>query len=201
MAEKNIQMTQRNTANTGWDDLFPKTKAENVAINPISGLTGANVQIAMQNLFQFANDGKTRVANAVTAKGVAASPADTFAVLATKIGQINTGAKWASGKSIYTDSSYDGGYLQPVNNLGFRPNFIIAWTPTTRNPGVQQEVIYVSLELIQSLSFVGDIEVSGAPSQQITKSGFNITDNGFQVRQITRSGSTGDVWNWIALKI
>jgi len=30
MAEKNIQMTQRNTANTGWDDLFPKTKAEQV---------------------------------------------------------------------------------------------------------------------------------------------------------------------------
>jgi len=30
MAEKNIQMTQRNSSNSGWDDLYPKTKAENV---------------------------------------------------------------------------------------------------------------------------------------------------------------------------
>lgn len=30
MADKNIQMTQRNTANDGWDNLFPKTKASNV---------------------------------------------------------------------------------------------------------------------------------------------------------------------------
>nr|WP_309099060.1 hypothetical protein [Fredinandcohnia onubensis] len=30
MADKNIQMTQRNTANTGWDNLFPITKAVNV---------------------------------------------------------------------------------------------------------------------------------------------------------------------------
>lgn len=28
--DKNIQMTQRNADNTGWDDLFPKTKDENV---------------------------------------------------------------------------------------------------------------------------------------------------------------------------
>lgn len=39
-------------------------------------------------LFTFANDGKTAVANAITAKGVSASPSDTFAALATKIGQI-----------------------------------------------------------------------------------------------------------------
>jgi len=30
MADKNIQMTQRNTNNTEWDNLFPKTKIENV---------------------------------------------------------------------------------------------------------------------------------------------------------------------------
>lgn len=30
MADKNIQMTQRNTTNDGWDNLYPKTKASNV---------------------------------------------------------------------------------------------------------------------------------------------------------------------------
>lgn len=30
MADYNIQMTQRNSANTGWDNIFPKTKMTNV---------------------------------------------------------------------------------------------------------------------------------------------------------------------------
>lgn len=30
MADKNIQMTQRNSANTGWDNIYPLTKAANV---------------------------------------------------------------------------------------------------------------------------------------------------------------------------
>jgi hypothetical protein len=30
MADKNIQMTQRNSGNTDWDNLYPKTKTENV---------------------------------------------------------------------------------------------------------------------------------------------------------------------------
>ncbi|MFJ8515320.1 hypothetical protein [Lysinibacillus xylanilyticus] len=120
MAEKNIQMTQRNSANTGWDDLFPKTKAGNVSITPISGLTGADVQTALKNLFQFANDGKTAVANAVTAKGVSASPADTFAALATKIGQISTGKQKATGKA-YPKT---GGGIT-VDSLTFKPGLVV----------------------------------------------------------------------------
>lgn len=56
-------------------------------------------------LFQYANDGKTAVANAVTAKGVSASPSDTFATLATKIGQINTGPVFTPGENIIGYSS------------------------------------------------------------------------------------------------
>lgn len=139
MADKNIQMTQRNTANTGWDNLFPNTKAGNVTVTPISGLSGSDVQTALQNLFQFANDGKTAVANAVAAKGVSASPADTFTALATKIGQISTGKKWASGavdgdiiqsggdfsflKS--SGSSWQTAYAINVSNLDFKPSSVI----------------------------------------------------------------------------
>src|SRR5690606_21250337 len=49
---------------------------------------------AINEAFQSASDGKTAVANAITAKGVTASPSDTFPTLATKIGQISTGKKW-----------------------------------------------------------------------------------------------------------
>jgi hypothetical protein len=122
MADKNIQMTQRNTANNDWDNLFPNTKAANVAVQTISGLTGNNVQTVLQNLFQFANDGKTAVASAVTAKGVSASPADTFAALATKIGQISTGKKWASGNVSFSSASLTDYILSA--NLGFIPSFV-----------------------------------------------------------------------------
>lgn len=30
MADKNIQMTQRNATNDGWDNLYPNTKGANV---------------------------------------------------------------------------------------------------------------------------------------------------------------------------
>lgn len=54
--------------------------------------------------FQSASDGKTAVASAITAKGVTASPADTFAALAGKIGQIETG-------------DYNVGDAIPINKL------------------------------------------------------------------------------------
>lgn len=52
--------------------------------------TATNVEGALEELFQYANDGKLVVANAVTAKGIAASPSDTFPTLANKIGLIET---------------------------------------------------------------------------------------------------------------
>lgn len=61
---------------------------------------------AINEAFQFANDGKTAVANAVTAKGVSASPTDTFPTLATKIGQIPVG-------------DYAIGDIISYQNLGF----------------------------------------------------------------------------------
>jgi hypothetical protein len=139
MADKNIQMTQRNASNTGWDNLYPITKASNVQVTPISGLSGNDVQTVLQNLFQFANDGKTAVANAITAKGVSASPSETFASLAAKIGQISTGKKWASGTASSTSSTtaftFPNGttqnqYFISVNGLSFNPSMILVYCIT-----------------------------------------------------------------------
>jgi hypothetical protein len=134
MADKNIQMTQRNSTNTGWDNLYPITKASNVQVTPISGLSGTDVQTVLQNLFQFANDGKTQIANAITAKGVSASPTETFTSLAAKIGQISTGKKWAAGTytpsaatlPFYRDNgtTYNCSYVT-ISGLDFKPSIII----------------------------------------------------------------------------
>jgi hypothetical protein len=70
-------------------------------------------------LFQYANDGKTAVANAVTAKGVSASPSETFAALASKIGQIVTGKRFAQGNATaYWNSSRTFRAVTSYNNSG-----------------------------------------------------------------------------------
>src|SRR5690606_534763 len=92
---------------------------------------------ALAELFTYANDGKTAVANAITAKGVPASPTETFASLADKIGQISTGKKWASGTSTPTTDAYLFTYAdgQTVNlrrvfvtGLNFTPNIVIIYS-------------------------------------------------------------------------
>lgn len=144
MADKNIQMTQRNTSNTGWDNLYPITKASNVQVTPISGLAGTDVQTVLQNLFQFANDGKTQIANAITAKGVSASPSETFASLAAKIGQISTGKKWASGTAtIVKDYTLNPPYSMNalvLTGLGFQPSLVIV---LSTDPNENEGAMYV----------------------------------------------------------
>jgi hypothetical protein len=53
-------------------------------------------------LFQYANDGKSQIATAISGKGVSASSSDTFTVLANKIGQIPVGGPgaWITGAKI-----------------------------------------------------------------------------------------------------
>lgn len=90
--EKAVGIVQGNLA-THLADLSSQAAGKGASLvgaAPIAGLSGANVQSMLQSLFTFANDGKTAVADAVTAKGVPASSTDTFGTLASKIGQIKT---------------------------------------------------------------------------------------------------------------
>ncbi|MEW9096402.1 MAG: hypothetical protein AB2417_15095 [Clostridiaceae bacterium] len=54
-------------------------------------LKGKSLTEQTKQLFQFASEGKNKIATAITAKGVVSSPNDTFPTLATKVGQIKTG--------------------------------------------------------------------------------------------------------------
>jgi hypothetical protein len=118
-------------------DIANKTDAAKgaalIGMKPITGLTGDNVREAISNLFTFANDGKTGIANAVTAKGVAASPSDTFATLATKIGQISTGKKFASGSfsAPYTNDRWSVDVN--ITGLDFTPREILIYTASYTN--------------------------------------------------------------------
>lgn len=50
MTDKNIQMTQRNSDNTAWDNLYPKTKASNVITNSGSDVETQLTQIVQQEI-------------------------------------------------------------------------------------------------------------------------------------------------------
>jgi len=64
---------------------------------------------AINELFQNASDGKTSVAAAITGMGQAATGADTFAQLATKVGQISSDANAAVGDVLSGKTFYQGG--------------------------------------------------------------------------------------------
>ncbi|QZN77385.1 phage tail protein [Paenibacillus sp. DR312] len=86
-------------------------------------------------LFQSVSDGKTAIAAAITGKGVAASGSDTFPQLATKIGQIETGIKFASGTTtsmgtkvfLFSSGTSINYYYIKVSNLGFKPSTIVLY--------------------------------------------------------------------------
>jgi hypothetical protein len=89
MADKNIQMTQRNAGNTAWDNIFPVTKAANVKT---SG--GSDVETQLTDLTKFVAYGiATGSANvyAVTLSPVPSTYIDGLA-LSVKINVQNTGA-------------------------------------------------------------------------------------------------------------
>ncbi|MEK4167323.1 hypothetical protein NST18_12795 [Anoxybacillus sp. FSL W8-0104] len=150
MADKNIQMTQRNASNTGWDNLFPVTKDSNVIItDPNNRFAGTKLDQVLDELFTFANDGKTGVATVVGSpatagdtfsqlvthiqnakntmatnlsnKGVSASGTEALQALADKIADVNTGKKWA----VVSVPGYSKGSVIPITGLGFRPSICI----------------------------------------------------------------------------
>ena len=66
--------------------------ASDVAFTPgITGMESDNVQDAIEELFTSVSDGKSAIAAAVTDKGIETAATDSFAEIADKIGDIETG--------------------------------------------------------------------------------------------------------------
>lgn len=105
-------------------------KASNISITDSEEcFTATNVESALNELFTSANNGKTAVAAAITAKGVDASLADTFPVLANKIGQITTSKGTAipsvvrKGYTFSNDTDIDiPGTLDIPDEAWFKPH-------------------------------------------------------------------------------
>lgn len=123
--------------------------AKNIGLEDVEGnFQSTELEGALSELFTNVSNGKNTIATAITDKGVSASGSDAFEVLASKIGQISTGKRWASGTTLSSSdrqSFYDwpnntivSSYYLEVTNLGVNAPYIIVITPdglvTTRVP-------------------------------------------------------------------
>lgn len=159
--------------------------------------------------FTQAGDGKSSIATAVTAKGVSASPADTFATLAEKIGQISTGAKFASGN---LGNAVLGPFLQNtvysiVTGLDFTPDIVIIINGEGpyiyRTVNMRLSVILdANLEDFAGSNLSGYIGSNGGgPSSIFSVSGSDYLTDGFVLRCSTGNLSSYDIRNvnWFAV--
>lgn len=83
--------------------------------------------ISVHDLKQSVSSGKTAIAASITGKGISASGSDTFAQLATKIGQIQTGVT-ATATVTFNSAAIDtngGSITATVPSLGFTPTIAI----------------------------------------------------------------------------
>lgn len=143
---RNIQMQYFNGSD--YDILYPQVNLSNVSgsisINNISGnlpatrvsysnsstssiITGSNVQLAIDQLFQSVSNGKSQIASAITDKGVSTSSSASFSTMASNIRRISTGLGGYSegvqdnvrqfGAVALTSGGYPQGISTGWNNL------------------------------------------------------------------------------------
>lgn len=108
------------TATTARKGIVQLTNAVNTTSSVLAA-TATAVKKAYDRAdeaFQSASDGKNAVAAAITGKGVPASGSDTFAQLAAKIGQIEIGRKYATGRTRWANDAVT------VTGLAFTPNIV-----------------------------------------------------------------------------
>lgn len=161
----------------------------------------SNTVAAINELFTSVSNGKTAVAAAITGKGVPASGSDTFSQLATKIGQIQTGAQSASG--ITTTGASVGGYFPlEVSGLTFKPNIIVF---RRNDPNIQYAASsYSELVTLSNGSRYVTVASAGTnPSanvvigQGLNVGSFFVHDSGFKMP----ASYEGVAYAWAAFRI
>lgn len=171
-------------------------------------LQGKTLTQAVASTFQYANDGKMQIADAVTAKGVTASSTDTFSALATKIGQIQTssGARTNTGTvTVVTSSTLN--FVQS-NGVQKSSNYVdillsdIGFTPSTLllilTTDYTNTMLYNNTVKINSNS-VPIITVTATANayhyQFVTNANINTTRI-----QLPVGAALNSVFNWIAIE-
>jgi len=147
-----------------------------------------------ESLKSSVSDGKSAIAAAITGKGVVASGSDTFQQLSTKIIQIKTGKRWATGSSS-TKQGTQGEF--EVTGLEFKPSIVQVRATLNGMSGINT---------IERFYFTGGAEVMNSTayltpvytSSQWTNIPWTILSNGFASR--TNYGSISYPISWLAIE-
>lgn len=158
--------------------------------------TNKTVTGAINELFTNASSGKTLVANAVTNKGVVASADDTFTLLADKIGQINTGKKFAKSPSTLDIDAYSSTFS--VSGLDFKPKYIIVnhWNVNKSTGSFLNgsDTYYIFIYPSIAMRYATDTKSSWTHSIYASSDGFTTTV------YPSNSGSYYNYLTWVAIE-
>ena len=122
---------------------------------------------AINEAFQFANDGKKSIANAVNAMGVSASPTDTFSTLATKVGQINTSNISRVQRGVSTLSDGTSSINVPISPVAIDKTIVKV---TVRTPSINTSEFgsfYIRAVIQNSTTLVLDRNGSSFPAVEV----------------------------------
>ncbi|HZK42715.1 MAG TPA: hypothetical protein VFC73_00300 [Syntrophomonadaceae bacterium] len=186
----NIEMLEK-LPDGSYKKKHPETKASQVKLEDAEGkFTATELEGAMSELFTNVSDGKDLVGGAITdVDDSVVIPTDpTFSDLASAIGSISTGKKWASGNN---RSSY---WTLNVTGLGFKPSFVVA----------QYDENAPSLNVIvggasPTTKQLFNMHITTSPSTLQSSGSFTINNNGFIFDGMGSCGFSAN-HDWIAFE-
>ncbi|HCG4535570.1 TPA: hypothetical protein NJY08_004415 [Salmonella enterica subsp. enterica serovar Typhi str. AG3] len=175
---------------------------------------------AINEAFQFANDGKTNIATVIgaptivsdafpkiksdiqtlknslatnlTNKGQPSLGTETLKILVDRVANVNTGKKWANGDVVNAWSVTS----VTVNGLSFRPSYIFILGHDQGSNSIQQIMIYNKDFNTTSIIFGNNLTSNNFGTTPIT-----ITSDGFSIADAKRwSGSNNHVYSWYAFE-
>lgn len=152
--------------------------------------TAQDVKGAINEVFQNVSNGKQLIATAITGKGIKTSSDDTFQVMATNIGKINTGID-IEGKIITVNNTK---YELSTDAEGNIIATIVKHTVTNNLSNVTNNNI--SLEVNDNSTYKATLiaaEGYSIDEVHISMGGVDITANSYSNGNITISNVTGDI--------
>lgn len=193
MANKNVTIKKRNVSNTGWDELYPVTTAENVKFEDGSSVSAqladiankqgnlttlqttekTNLVGALNEVFQDADNGKTAIYNAIIGKGTTPS-SQNFDDLVSAINKISTGMKIAKGTTAFVGNRDDIRI-----DLDFKPEYVIYSIFGKVNSSGYASGILIASRLNEFYNYTGSTTAQMVNDSYTTKT-YNATNSAYQ---------------------
>lgn len=167
---------------------YDDTEIKNIIGSGTLSTLAKDLKGAINEVFQYASNGKTLIAQAITGKGVATSNTDTFQTMATNIGLISgkvTGKILTLDNKKYTLSEDDNGNITAT---------IIKFSITNKLTNVSNSNSAIQIDYGNSYSATITANSGyGITSISITMGGVDITSTAFNNNEINISKVTGDL--------